>query len=162
MAEQAWYKTHALKLHVIKKHRYRYNTNISNFLALGLQKLYHIPKLCWNSISDGCNFLYISMKINKSLARYKFTYLISYRLDYVLHVGVYWKQICSFINDIKRAAFWKSIPYTSRYKRYFHRNAGCYARREGDTEAVLGQPIPYESAHLWNKRRDVTEGRYAW
>lgn len=37
------------------------------------------------------------MKINKSLARYKFTYLISYRLDYVLHVGVYWKQICSFI-----------------------------------------------------------------
>lgn len=108
MAEQAWYKTHALKLHVIKKHRYRYNTNISNFLALGLQKLYHIPKLCWNSISDGCNFLYISMKINKSLARYKFTYLISYRLDYVLHVGVYWKQICSFINDIKRAAFWRA------------------------------------------------------
>lgn len=88
-------------------------------------------------------------------------YLISYRLDYILHVGVYWKQICSFINDIKRAAFLKSIPYTSRYKRYFHRNAGCYARRDGDTEAVLGQPIPYESAHLWNKRRDVTEGRYA-
>lgn len=162
MAEQAWYKTHALKLHVIKKHRYRYNTNISNFIALGLQKLYHIPKYCWNSISDGCNFLYISMKINKSLASYKCTYLISYRLDYVLHVGVYWKQIGSFINDIKRAAFWKSIPYTSRFKRYFHRNAGCYARREGDTEAVLGQPIPYESAHLWNKRRDVTEGRYAW
>lgn len=100
MAEQAWYKTHALKLHVIKKHRYRYNTNISNFLALGLQKLYHIPKLC--------NFLYISMKINKSLARYKFTYLISYRLDYIQHVGVYWKQICSFINDIKRAAFWRA------------------------------------------------------
>lgn len=74
-----------------------------------MQKLYHIPKYCWNSISDGCNFLYIhvSMKINKSLARYKFTYLISYRLDYVLHVGVYWKQIASFINDIKRAAFWR-------------------------------------------------------
>lgn len=136
---------------------------ISNLIALGLQKLYHIPKLCWNFISDCCNFLFISVKINKS-PRYKFTYLISYRLDYIL------QATCRCVLETnlfihkrhKTGGVLKSIPYTSRYKRYFHRNAGCYARREGDTEAVLGQPIPYESAHLWNKRRDVTEGRYAW
>lgn len=102
------------------------------------------------------------MKINKSLARYKFTYLISYRLDYIYTTCRCVLETNLFIHKRhKTGGVLKSIPYTSRYKRYFHRNAGCYARREGDTEAVLGQPIPYESAHLWNKRRDVTEGRYA-
>lgn len=129
---------------------------ISNLIALGLQNYVEI------FISDCCNFLFISVKINRS-PRYKFTYLISYRLDYIL------QATCRCVLETnlfihkrhKTGGVLKSIPYTSRYKRYFHRNAGCYARREGDTEAVLGQPIPYESAHLWNKRRDVTEGRYA-